>query len=65
MVCAERTRLQDVFAVAIDHHAKTVTSLHSATGTVFDKALRNAASSRQEAETARLAVETDRKIHRC
>jgi len=56
MECLEKTRLQDVFAAAIDHHAKTVKSLHSATGAAFDKALKDAASSRQEAEIARLAV---------
>ena len=65
MVCPEKTRLQDVFAAAIDHHAKTVKSLHSATGAAFDKALKDAASSRQEAEIARLAVAEHRETHGC
>ena len=65
MVCAEKTRLQDVFAVAIDHHAKKVKALHSTTGAAFDKALKDAASSRQEAAIARLAVEDHRAAHGC
>lgn len=44
MVCPEKTRLQDVFAAAIDQHAKIVKALHSATGVAFDKALKDAAS---------------------
>jgi hypothetical protein len=37
MVCAEKTKLQDVFAAAIDRHAKTVKSLHSTTGRLSAK----------------------------
>jgi hypothetical protein len=65
MVCAEKTRLQDVFAAAIDHHAKTVKALHGSAGAAFDKALKDAASSRQKAEVAKLAVEGHNWTHGC
>jgi len=65
MACPERTRLQDIFAAAIDHHAKTVKALRDATGSTFDKALNVASLSRQEAEIARLAVEGHRAAHGC
>jgi hypothetical protein len=65
MVCPEKTRLQDVFAAAIDRHAKTVKSLHSTIGAAFNKALKDAALVRQEAEIARLAVEAHRGTHGC
>jgi len=65
MVCPEKTRLQDFFAAAIDRHAKAVKALRNATGAAFDKALNDASSSRQEAETARLAVEEHRETHGC
>ena len=65
MVCPEKTRLQDVFASAIDRHAKTVKSLNSTTGAAFNKALKDAALVRQEAEIARLAVEEHRGTHGC
>jgi len=65
MVCPEKTRLQDVFVAAIDHHAKTVKSLHNTTDAAFSKALKEAALARQEAETARLAVEDHRGTHGC
>jgi len=65
MVCPEKTRLQDAFAVAIAHDARIVKALHSATGVAFDNALKDAASSRQKAEVARLAVEDHRTTHGC
>jgi hypothetical protein len=65
MVCAEKARLQDVFAAAIIHHSKTVKALHSAMGASFNQALKDAAVARQEAETARLTVEDHRAIHGC
>ncbi|HXI42616.1 MAG TPA: hypothetical protein VNH18_23145 [Bryobacteraceae bacterium] len=65
MLCPEKTRLQDLFAAAIDHHAKMIKALHNVSSAGFDKALRDAASSREAAEIARLAVEDHRAIHRC
>jgi len=65
MVCPEKTRLQDVFAAAIDRHAKTVKALHIATGAAFSQALKDGALARQEAEIARAAVEGHRATHGC
>ena len=65
MVCPERTSLQDVYAAAIERHAKAVKALGNATDAVFDKALNDASSSRLEAEFARLAVEDHREKHFC
>jgi hypothetical protein len=65
MLCHEKTRLQDIFAAAIDRHAKIVKALQSATGAAFKKTLKDAASCRQKAEIARLAVEAHRETHGC
>ena len=65
MVCPESTRLQDVYAAAIERHAKAVKALGNATDAVFDKALNDASSSRLEAEFAGLAVEEHRVRHGC
>ena len=65
MVCPEKTRLQDVFALAIDRHAKTVKALRTIAGPDFAKALMDASTVRHEAENARLAVEEHRARHGC
>ena len=65
MVCPESTRLQDVYAAAIERHAKAVKALGNATDAVFDKALNDASSSRLEAEIAGLAVEEHSATHGC
>jgi hypothetical protein len=65
MVCAEKTHLQDVLAVAIARHARIVKALHSTTGMAFNEALKEATLAKQEAEIAKVAVDEHRGTHGC
>ena len=65
--CTEKTRLLDVYLVAVDHYATAASTLSAARGQrlAFMKALRTADLIRQEAVDARLALKDHKEQHGC
>jgi hypothetical protein len=67
MPCNEKTRLLDVYLVAVDHYTTAASTLSAKRGErlAFMKALRSADLKRQEAVGARLALKRHKDEHGC
>jgi len=65
MLCREKTRLFNAYITAVDRHAAAVNSLRCLDGDDFNKALAHAELARQDADTARLALDYHRETHDC
>ena len=65
--CDEKSRLLDIYMVAVDHYATAASTLSAARGQglAFKKALISADLTRKEAEDARLALRDHKEKHGC